>query len=54
MRVPTRACAACRARCSARPCALPAAPQLITHQYVPFNNTLVFNGIDSSAATYEL
>ncbi len=30
------------------------AVKIITHQYVPLNNTYVFNGIASCGATYEL
>jgi amyloid beta precursor protein binding protein 1 len=28
--------------------------KLITHQYVPLNNSLIFNGISSTGAVYEL
>ena len=30
------------------------AVKIITHQYVPLNNTYIFNGIASCGATYEL
>jgi hypothetical protein len=28
--------------------------QVITHQYVPLNNTFIFNGICTVSAVYEL